>query len=109
MQLNGSGQFCDVLEGRSNLIAPCSFFFFFFGGGGGGGSRDGAVVRALASHCGPGSIPELGAICGLSLSLVLVLPPRGFFPGSPVFPSPQKPTLQNSNSILKVSPISALR
>ena len=30
------------------------------------GSRDGAVVRALASHqCGPGSIPGLGVICGL--------------------------------------------
>ena len=43
------------------------------------GSRDGAVVRALASHqCGPGSIPELGAICGLSLLLVLVLAPRVF-------------------------------
>ena len=27
----------------------------------------GAVVRALASHqCGPGSIPRLGVICGLS-------------------------------------------
>ena len=39
---------------------------------------DGAVVRALASHqCGPGSIPELGVICGLSL-LVLVLAPRVF-------------------------------
>ena len=32
------------------------------------GSRDGTVVRALASHqCGPGSIPGLGVICGLSL------------------------------------------
>ena len=32
------------------------------------GSRDGAVVRALASHrCGPGSIPGSGVICGLSL------------------------------------------
>ena len=37
--------------------------------------RDGAVVRALAFHCGPGSIPGLGAICGLSLLLVLVLAP----------------------------------
>ena len=43
------------------------------------GSRDGAVVRALASHqCGPGSIPGLGVICGLSLLLVLVLAPRVF-------------------------------
>ena len=64
------------------------------------GSRDGAVVRALSSHqCGPGSIPGLGVICGLSLLLVLVLAPRGFFPGTLVFSSPQKPTLLNSNSI----------
>ena len=39
----------------------------------------GAVVRALASHqCGPGSIPGLGVICGLSLLLVLVPAPRVF-------------------------------
>ena len=68
------------------------------------GSRDGAVVEHLpptqASHqCGPGSIPGLGVKCGLSLLLVLVLAPRGFSPGSPVFPSPQKPTFPNSNSI----------
>ena len=43
------------------------------------GSRDGAVVRVLASHqCGPGSIPGPGVICGLSLLLVLVLAPRVF-------------------------------
>ena len=31
------------------------------------GSRDGAVVRAFVSHqCGPGLIPRLGIICGLS-------------------------------------------
>ena len=57
----------------------------------------GAVVRALGSHqCGPGSIPGLGVICGLSLLLVLVLAPRCFSPGTPVFPSPQKPTILNS-------------
>ena len=56
------------------------------------GSRIGAVVRALAFHqCVPGSIPGLGVICGLSL-LVLYSAPRGFSPGTPVFPSPQKPT-----------------
>ena len=52
-------------------------------------TRDGAVVRELASHqCGSGSIPGLGVICGLSLLLVLVLAPRGFYnsPGTPVFP-----------------------
>ena len=51
------------------------------------------MVRALASHqCGPGSIPGLGVICGLSLLLFLVFAPRGFSPGNPVFPSPQTPT-----------------
>ena len=55
------------------------------------GGRDGAVVRALASHqCSPDSIPGLGVMCGLSLLLVLVSTPRGFSPGTLVFPSPQK-------------------
>ena len=63
-------------------------------------TRDGAVVRALAFHqCGPGSIPGLDVICGLSLLLVLFSALRGFSPGTPVFPSPQKPTFLNSNSI----------
>ena len=63
-------------------------------------AKGGAVVRALASHqCGPGSNPGVEAICGLSLLLVLSLVPRGFSPGTPVFPSPQKPTLPNSNLI----------
>ena len=58
------------------------------------------MVRALASHqTGPGSNPGVNAICGLSLLLVLSLAPRGFSSGAPVFPSPQKPTLPNSNSI----------
>jgi len=56
-------------------------------------------VRALASHqCGSGSNPGVGAICGLSLLLVLSFAPRGFSPGTPVFPSPRKPAFQNSNS-----------
>ena len=38
------------------------------------------------------------ALCGLSLLLVLSFAPRGFSPGTPVFPSPQKPTFSNSNS-----------
>ena len=63
------------------------------------GARDGTVVRVLASHqCGPGSNPCVDAICGLSLLLVLSFAPRGFSPGTPVFPSPQKPTFPNSNS-----------
>ena len=62
------------------------------------GSRDGAVVRA-SHRCGSGSILGLDAICGLSLLSVLFSAPRGFSPGTPVFPSPQKPTFPNSNSI----------
>ena len=41
---------------------------------------------------------HLHAICGLSLLLVLSFAPRGFSPGTPVFPSPQKPIFPNSNS-----------
>ena len=56
-------------------------------------------MRALASHqCGPGSNTGVDAICGLSLLLVLSFAPRGFSLGTPVFPSPQKPTFPNSNS-----------
>ena len=64
------------------------------------GSRDGSVVRALASHqCVSSSIPGPGVICGLSLLLVLFLAPRGFSPCTLVFPSPKKPTFPNSSSI----------
>jgi len=61
-------------------------------------ARDGALA---SHHCGTGSSPGPGVICGLSLLLVLVLAPRGFPPGTSVFPSPQKPTFVNSNSIRK--------
>ena len=37
-----------------------------------------------------GPNPGVDAICGLSLLLVLSLAPRGFSPGTPVFPSLQK-------------------
>ena len=58
------------------------------------------MVRALASHqCSLGSNLGVNAIIGLSLLLVLSLPPRGFSPrGTPVFPSPQKATFPNSSS-----------
>ena len=57
------------------------------------------MLRALASHqCGPGLNPDVDALCGLSLLLVLPLAPRGISPDTPVFPSPQKPTFPNSNS-----------
>ena len=60
------------------------------------------TVTALASHqCGLCSIHGPGVICRLSLLLVLNSAPRGFSPGTPVFPSPQKPTFSNSNSILE--------
>ena len=39
------------------------------------------------------------ASCGLSLLLVLFLAPRGFSAGTLVFPSPQKQTFSNFNSI----------
>ena len=45
------------------------------------------MVRAPASYqCGRGSNPGVDTICGLSLLLVLSLAPKGFSPGSPVFP-----------------------
>ena len=42
--------------------------------------------------------------CWLSLLLVLVLAPRGFSLGALVFPSPQKLTFTNSNSMWRVFP-----
>ena len=57
------------------------------------GARDGAVVRAHASHqCGPGSNPGVDAIMWVEFA------PRGFSAGIPLFPFPQKPTSPNSNS-----------
>ena len=53
----------------SLCLKPLSFFVLFVSG-----IRDGAVVRALASHqCGPVSIPGPGVIGGLNLLLVLAL------------------------------------
>ena len=49
-------------------------------------------------HVARVQIPMLMSLCSLSLLLVLSFAPRGFFPGTPVFLSPQKPTLQNSDS-----------
>ena len=43
----------------------------------------------------PPSTPYVGWVC---LLLVLSFAPRGFPPGTPVFPSPQKPVFSNSNS-----------
>ena len=51
------------------------------------------MVRTLASHqCRLAPSPGVDSIRGLSLFLVLSLAPRGFSSGTPVIPSPQKPT-----------------
>ena len=63
-------------------------------GRGGGGSRDGTGVKARASHqCGLGSVP---ALSHMWVEFVVGSRPcsESFSPGSPVFPSTQKPTLQ---------------
>ena len=39
--------------------------------------------------------------CERSLPINVYSAPRGLSPGTPVFPSPQKPTFPNSNSILE--------
>ena len=67
------------------------------------GCRDGAVVRALASHqCGPGSIPRSGVKCGLSLLVGSqmwvefvgsLLCTERFSPGTPVSPLPKNQNL----------------
>ena len=86
-----SGWLYTMLMGLIRLFGALNFFYL--------GSKGDAVVRALTSHhCGPGSNPGVDVICGLSLLLVLSFAPRGFSPGTPVFPSPQKPTFPNSNS-----------
>ena len=54
--------------------------------------------RSSSSNVARVQNPRVGAICGLSLLLVLSFAPRGFSPGSPVFPSTLKPTFLNSNS-----------
>ena len=57
------------------------------------------MMRALASHqCGPNSNPVVDAICEFVVDSLLCSDPRGFSPGTPVFSSPQKPTLPISNS-----------
>ena len=76
-------------EATSNVNSPHTSFSSY------SGSRDGVVVIALASHlrrC-------LRATSGFSWLLVLYSAPRGFSLGFPVFPSPQKSTFPNSNSI----------
>ena len=60
------------------------------------GSRDGAVVKPLASHqCGLGSNPTDPA----SNAWIKLRPCSEGSPDTPVFLPSQKPTLLNSNSI----------
>ena len=69
------------------------------------GSRDGAVVRALASHqCGPSSIPGFGVLCGLSLLLALILAPRVFSQGTQgtVFPPSSKTNISKLQFDLEI-------
>ena len=66
------------------------------------GSKDGSMVRTLASHqSGLGSVLGVDVICGLSLLLVLFPAPRIFLGEPPIFLSPQKPMFPNSNSVRK--------
>ena len=56
------------------------------------GARDGAVVRALASHrCGSVSNPGVDAICGLSFVVGFLPCSERFFSGYSDFPLSSKP------------------
>ena len=50
--------------------------------------------HSLSTSVALGSYSGVDTICGLSLLLVLSFAAGGFSPGTSVFPSPQKPTLQ---------------
>ena len=55
----------------------------------------GSQSAQLYSHqCSLGSNPRINSICGLSLLLVPSFAPRGFPPGTLVFPSPQNQHFQ---------------
>ena len=83
---------CSILNESVLSLASLKRFMV---GEQGWGARNGAVGGALASYqYGLGSNPRVDTICGLKFLLVL----RGFSPVTPVFPSPQKPTVPNSNS-----------
>ena len=57
------------------------------------------MERALTSHqCGLHPNRAVKVTGGLSLLLVLSFVPKGFFLGTPVFPSPQKLTFPNFSS-----------
>ena len=63
------------------------------------GSRDGMVVRGLASlHCGPGSIPGPGVTCGLSFYCFFLSLLQGFFSSSSSFLPSTKTKILGSDS-----------
>ena len=65
-------------------------------------SRDGAVLRALASHkCGLGLIPVVSHHMWVEFVVASCPHSEGFSPGTPVFVHPQKTTFPNSNSTWK--------
>ena len=69
--------------------------------------EDVTVVRVLPSHQSvPALFPGPICVCGLSLLLVLYNALRGFFPGSPVFASIQKPTFPNFNLMMECTDVS---
>jgi len=71
-----------------------SLLFYGERGWWGRGSRDGVVVKALGSNqCNPGFDSRTGVIMWVVfvVSSLLLSAPRGFSPGTPVFPSPRKP------------------
>ena len=75
-----------------NAFEPLPTFF-------NGRSRSGERTR-LRANAARVRFPDLSSYVGCkSLLLVLVLTPRGFSPGTPVFRSLQNPTFSNSNSI----------
>lgn len=80
-------------------------------GGWGVGSANTTVDEALACHhqCGLGSSTGVDATSPwVEFAAGFPLSPRGFSPGSPVFPFPQKTktNISNSNPMGKVSPVS---
>ena len=81
---------------KTNRTALSFTFYQFFTLIGSKGWRSGESSRLppMWPGFGPASTPYVGWVC-----CCLSLAPRGFSPGIPVFPSPQKLTLPNSNSI----------
>ena len=63
------------------------------------GWSSGESTRLPPTWPGFNSRSRRHTVCGLSLLLILSPAPRGFSPGTPIFLSPQNPTLPNSNSI----------